>query len=477
VSTLSIFDAARSVPDDEALVCAGERLSFAELAQRSAARARELVALGVEPANPRPVALLVDQSTAQFELLHALIALGVPILPLHPRLTAPERAVLIEASGAELMLDPSTLARVAGFPPSVPFAQAIVPGAHPLAYVPSSGSSGRPKLVELSRSAFLALARADALRVAPERTDRALLCLPLSHVGGLSVVLRCVFARRACVVFDTKRGLLQAAPELARCLERERISLLSLVPPVLARLLREAPAFAKQSVLRAVLIGGQACEPELFDEARARGVPVLTSYGLTETCSQVSTLAFPLPRRMAARHGVSSSGFALPGMELRVRNQSIQVRGPSLFTRYLGQAAAIDEEGFFHTGDRGELDAELGLFVFGRESELIVTGGENVDPSEVEHALLRTGLVSAACVFGVADSEFGEVVAVALELADAHAECEAALFRALNGTLARFKQPRLVSIHAQLPRLASGKLDRVRARVEAQPRLRRPVRD
>jgi len=476
MNSLCVFDAAQAAPHGEALVCAGERLTFAQLARRTAARAQELVALGVEPASTRPVALIVDQSVVQFELFHALVALGVPLVPLHPKLTAPERAVLVAASDAALVLDPTTFAPdPCPGAANAPFRPVSVSARHPLALVASSGSSGTPKLVELSRGAFLALARADAERVPLLAADRALLCLPLSHVGGLSVVLRSIFARRACVVFHAPRGLLYSAAELAHCVQSERITLLSLVPPILARLLREVPAFAERGSLRALLIGGQACAPELFDEARARSLPVLTTYGLTETCSQVSTLAFPPPARMTARHGVSSSGFALAGMELRVRNESIQVRGASMFTRYLGQPAPIDEEGFFHTGDRGELDPEFGLFVFGRESELIVTGGENVDPAEVEHALVRTGLIPAACVFGVADSEFGEIVATALESPDDRHERE--IFRALRQSLSPFKQPRLVSFHPELPRLASGKLDRARIRRDARATLRRPVRE
>lgn len=475
MTSLSIFAAAAAAPESEALVCAGERFRFAELAARSAARARDLLALGIEPASVRPVALVVDQSVAQFEIFHALIALAVPILPLHPRLTAPERAALVRAADAQCELDPTTFAPFEARP-SVPlFSPQTVSGEHPLAYVPSSGSSGTPKLVELSRRAFEALARADAARVPPRAEDRALLCMPLSHVGGFSVVLRSVHARRTCVVFGVRQGLLHAAPELAHCLREERISLVSLVPPVLARLLREAPHFAT-GALRAVLLGGQACAPELFDEASARGIPVLTSYGLTETCSQVSTLAYPPPPRMPARHGVSSSGFALAGMELRVQNDAIQVRGASLFTRYLGAEADIDEAGFFRTGDRGELDPEQGLFVFGRESELIVTGGENVDPSEVEHALTGTGFASAACVFAVPDADFGEIVAAAIERAADTAGHEADLFRALDQRLARFKQPRLVSFHAELPRLASGKLDRARIRRETGSLVRPPAR-
>jgi O-succinylbenzoic acid--CoA ligase len=475
--TLSIFAAARAAPHAEALVCDGVRLSFLALAERAAARCLELGALGVTEHGAGPVALLVDGSLPMFEILHALIALGVPVLPIHPRLTVPEREVLLHASGARVLLDPSQ----AGSVPVVPSAARDplpIPAERALALVATSGSTGTPKLVELSRRAFLALAHADAQRIPPRAEDRALLCLPLSHVGGLSTVTRCLLSRRACVVFRAGNGgLLDALPELAQTLVQERISLLSLVPAVLARLLREAPDVTQLAPLRALLLGGQACSQELFAEARQRGLPVLTSYGLTETCSQVSTLALPAPLQVAARNGVVNAGFPLPGVELRIARGLIEVRGPTLFSGYLGAPGPFDADGFFNTGDRGELDPEHGLFVFGRVSELIISGGENIDPSEVEHALLACGGLSAALVFGVPDPEFGARVAVALEPMQLAGFDERALFAALDQRLASFKQPRASCVFETLPRLASGKLDRPTIRSEARSRLRPPERD
>jgi O-succinylbenzoic acid--CoA ligase len=470
--TLSIFDAAAQVPDAEALVCDGVRLTFSGLAARVRARGAEFLRLGVRPLDGRPVALLADGSLAMFEYLYWLFALGVPVLPIHPRLTPPERQCLLDLSGAQVCIDPSHADAVAvGLAEASPGPR--IAEQHALAFVASSGSTGTPKLVELSRRAFLALARADARRVAPMASDRALLCLPLSHVGGLSVVIRSLAARRCCVVFRPgPAGLLGSAPELAQILVSERITLLSLVPAVLARLLRGDARALGSGRLRAVLLGGQACSTELFANARENGLPVLSSYGLTETCSQVSTLSFPPPKQVPSKAGVVGVGFPLDDVELRVVRGLIEVRGPTLFSGYVGRPAPFDESGFFNTGDRGEFDPELGLFVFGRASELIISGGENIDPSEVEQALLACGGLTAACVFGVPDAEFGERVAAAIEpMRPADFEPQV-LFSALDQRLAPFKQPRAFCQIEELPRLASGKLDRPRILAEAQPRLR-----
>jgi O-succinylbenzoic acid--CoA ligase len=465
--SLSILAAARQAPHADALVCDGARLSFSALAARVRARRGQFDALGVRPLAARPVAVVVDGSLAMFEYLYLCFELGVPILPLHPRLTAPEREYLISESSAQCSIDPSQVEPLHAEPVTT-WDSPAVPVSHALAWVPSSGSTGRPKLVELSRRAFLALARADAERVPARVDDRALLCLPLSHVGGLSVVTRALAARRCCVAFRAgSGGLLGSVPELAQCLIAERITLLSLVPPMLARLLREAPEIASRAPLRALLLGGQACSVELFAAARERALPVLTSYGLTETCSQVSTLAFPPPAATPARNGVVGVGFPLSGLELRIVRGLIEVRGPTLFSGYLGDASPLDEEGFFNTNDRGEFDPQLGLFVFGRASELIITGGENVDPTEVEHALLACDGVEAALVFGVPDPEFGQRVAAALELRAGMSFDEQALFAALDQRLASFKQPRVLCRFDALPRLSSGKLDRAQIRARA----------
>jgi O-succinylbenzoic acid--CoA ligase len=471
--TLSIFEAARTAPLAEALVCEGERLTFEALAGRVHARTRELAAFSAH--GERPVALVVDGSLHMFELLYALIELGLPLLPIHPRLTAPERAHLLERSHAQTLLDPSQFERARAV--HAVRTTALITGERVLALVPTSGSTGAPKLAALSRRAFLALAEADAQRVPPRPEDRALLCLPLSHVGGLSVVLRCLHARRCCVAFGSARtGLLDSLPELAQTLVAERISLLSLVPAVLARLLREAPSTLQRAPLRALLLGGQACSEALFVAARAQGLPVLTSYGLTEACSQVSTLPWPAPASVGTRNGVVSVGAALPGVELRVLGGLIEVRGPTLFSGYVGEPSPFNADGFFPTGDRGELDPELGLFVFGRQSELIITGGENVDPSEVEHALLACGGLAAVSVYGIADPEFGATVAAALEPAPGAPFDERQLFAVLEQRLASFKQPRLICVLEALPRLPSGKLDRARIRQETSAALRAPER-
>jgi len=330
-----------------------------------------------------------------------------PFIPLHSRWTAAERAAV----------DPD-IGRV---PPDT------------LAVIYTSGTAGRPKGAILSRAAFIASARASAERLGWRDDDRWLVSLPLAHVGALSVLVRCLLARKPVI--------LGRPDDLAR----HRATIISLVPTQLARLLDEG--WEPPTYLRLVLLGGAAAPPRLLGRARARGVPVVTTYGLTEACSQVAT---QIPGQ--ENPGV---GPPLPGTRVRIVDDQIEIDGPALFDGYLGEPPR--RPGWFSTGDFGRLDAEGNLHVLGRRADLIVTGGENVYPAEVEAHLDARGV--AACVFGMPDETWGEIVACALT-----APLPAG---ALDG-LAPFKRPRRAAVIDAIPLTATGKPDRAAARALAQ---------
>lgn len=516
--TLSVLRAAAEEPQRPALVvhrggaasaggaagsvgAAGVTLTFAALADATRAAMRWLLQRGVRPgvAGQR-VALSAGLEVADLVLLYALFELGVPVVLLHPRLTAAERAALLAecaptlvvddrgddaerrwrfdeltangaatslpAAGAPLPADgappaPSSLApcSVRGEPVEPPAEDLEVSEGgwsappddeRPLVILYTSGSAGRPKGVILSRAAFVASAAASAANLGWRDDDRWLLCMPLAHVGGLSIVTRCLLARRTLVLRPAAR--FDPAALLAALVE-DRVTLVSLVPTMLARLL-ELPGFPPAH-MRAVLLGGAAAPPPLLRAAAARGVPVLTTYGLTEACSQVTTQRLGTPPDPA--HG---AGPALPGVTLRIVAGQVQVRSPALLTGYLHQAQSpLTADGFFPTGDLGALDEQGRLHLRGRASDLIITGGENVSPWEVEQALLRHPGVAAAAVFGVADPLWGELVAAAL-VARAAPVPDGELEALCRAELAAYRRPRRVAWLDALPLLANGKLDR-----------------
>jgi acyl-CoA synthetase (AMP-forming)/AMP-acid ligase II len=255
----------------------------------------------------------------------------------------------------------------------------------------------------------------------------------------------------------------------------EQASLLSLVPSMLSLLLDEG--FMPSPRLRAVLLGGQACSPALAARAHAAQIPLLTSYGLTETSSQVVTRRYA--ERFTAlpvRGGVVSSGHALPGVELRLERDTIAIRSPSLFSGYVGSsAAALDADGWLITSDRGELGAGGEVYVRGRSDDVIVSGGENVDPLEVEAALTALPGMKAACVFGTDSERFGQIVTAVVVTSDPSLGEARHLAELLRDRLAAHKLPRRLLIAESLPLTSSGKLDRracaelYRAALMAQP--------
>lgn len=458
---LSVFAAAADVPAQPALVATGRTLNYSGLADRVRSAVGWLRRRGLD--GPAPVALDAASTSAIVEMAHALIALGTPAVLLHPRLTGRERRTILEDAGSPPVVD----AGWPGDPDARPLGRDPDPPPNddrPLAIVHTSGTAGRPRGVVLSRRAFAASATASAANLGWHDDDRWLLRLPIAHVGGLSVLTRCLLARRTVVLAGDG-----SPADLMATLEWDGVTIVSLVPTLLARLLDLEPPRRPPPHLRAVLLGGAAASPALLDRAADRRWPVLTTYGLTEACSQVTTQDYGTVNR-----GQMGAGRPLPGTEVRIDDDGqILVRGPTLMTGYVtphGVAAPLVEGGWLPTGDYGRLDRGGNLHVTGRREDRIVTGGENVDPLEVEQALERVAGVRQACVFGSPDAEWGDIVCVAL-VADRDLDLERVRTE-LAATLASFKRPRRIALVDALPVRGAGKVDREAVARLAAGRLR-----
>lgn len=482
--SLSVFAAARETADHAAVIAGGEARSWAELAES----VRPIVAAlrGRSLTGPASVGFVAANDLATFETLHALVALGTPAFPIHPRLSAAERDALVAAVAPAAVVEPGRLGgpepgRVPASLPAGPDRPDTRAGPaagtpdpptppaddRPLAIVHTSGTTGQPRGVVLSRRAFTASARASATNLGWREDDRWLLPLPMAHIGGLSIVTRCLLARRTVVLAPGSDP-----EELLESVRRHRVTLLSVVPTVLRRLLETGRG--PPDHLRAVLVGGAAASADLLDRAAQRGWPVLATYGLTEACSQVAT-----QRYRGRTRGEAGCGPPLPGLEVRIgADDTILVRGETLFSGYrpAGDQPPLLPGGWLDTGDRGRLDEDGNLHVLGRRSDRIVTGGENVDPAEVERALEGLPGVAEACVFGIPDEEWGELVCAALVTgADASGQVPEELargVRALSQRLASFKRPRRIALLDALPRNATGKVDRRETARRAAGRLR-----
>jgi O-succinylbenzoic acid--CoA ligase len=398
-------------------------------------------------------------------LLHALLELGAVALPLNPRLTERERAHLLQISGAVLVqlgsggwyVAQTSRSEMDGRQPS-----STAPN-RPQILIATSGSTGPSKLVQLSHGALEAAARANAHHLEMRSTDRWLLTLNPSHIGGYSILLRCLYVGASVVLDDEARD----ASKLSASVERHAVTHLSLVPTQLLRWLAQ-PNLPRPTRLRTALIGGAACPTTLLARARAAGIPALATYGMSEACAQITTQPLTDLHQPEVR---SDCGLPVGPLELRLVDGALQIRGETLFDGYRTVpfpdecSRALNDEGWFETQDLGELTADGRFIPIGRRQDRIVTGGENVSPAEVEAALIELPGVAQAVVVGLPDAEWGQVVAAAVEWqTDATSDAPQSfreLERALRSSLAAFKCPKRWLRLPALPRLPSGKLDRL----------------
>ncbi len=445
---LSLLAAAIEDPGRDCLIAGGRVWSYAEVAARVRTAMASLADGGVKRGDR--VALTPEVDVDSIVWLYALFELGCPAVLLHAGLRDRERAVILEeaqpAHRIEVGVPDETSAQPIAPPVSTPAEQTLV-----IAY--TSGSSGTPRGARLSRRAFMASEAAHASNLGWLPDDRWLLCLPPAHVGGLSIVTRSLIARRCIVLgpgaFDPRA--------LSSRMSKDRVTLLSVVPTMLRRLLLlEDPAWTPGPELRAVLVGGAPFPIELRVRAKQRGVPTLATYGCTEACSQVTTQR---PRQS----GGSGSGEVLPGAEIRIEDDEIQIRGDMLMDGYLGKDRSGDSwtpDGWFRTGDFGSFLSDGQLSVGGRLDDLIVTGGEKVAPQEVEAWLESVPGIVSACVFSLPHADWGEEVVAALVIDSARYSAQRLGTRLEKG-LAPYKHPKRVCVLDALPLNRSGKVDRV----------------
>ncbi|MFF4033229.1 class I adenylate-forming enzyme family protein [Streptomyces sviceus] len=464
-----------------ALVFSNRSWTYAELdlaVRRTVAR---LDAFGIRRGDR-----VMMQGAARPEALITLFAvtrMGAVLVPVHPQVTGGELAVFREETAPRAVVGDERF-RSAGpdngagrclrltWDDLHPAGEASAPTADPeppagsdvaiIAF--TSGTSGRPKGVALTHD-NLRWSMVNGLSLLPVgEDDVALVSTPLAHVAVLGGLPQYTWARRGTVVLAPKFD-----PDLFTDLVRDHRVTCAFAVPAMAALLTRHPRFTSGDLdtLRWILSGGAPAQTATRAKLHARGIEVADSYGLTETCAGVTYS----PLGSAA----SVAGRAVPHVELLVVDGArapapagaageIWVRGPSVAAHYwtpTGLRPATDAEGWFHSGDRGRVDAEGRLEVVGRVKDTIITGGENVDPAEVENALADLPGVVEVAVSGAPDEVWGEVVTAFL-VSDSGEPTLDDVRAHLDGRLARHKWPRRLCVVPALPRGATGKLQRQR---------------
>jgi len=431
---------ARERPDALAIRADGRELTYAELDAEAGRVARQLAETGVGRGSHVVTSLRPGLEFAT--LLHALPRIEAVLVPVPPDLPEPERERLRRAAASltseRRPSDPSD--------PGASDGTTLDPDA-PHTVMFTSGTTGNPKPVELTYANHLASARASATNLGVEPDDRWLCALPVHHVGGLAILLRSAIYGTAAIVH--KRFEVDTVKQ---SLEAGEPTLVSLVATQLRRLVEAG--FESAPALRAALLGGGPVPRDLLAWAAQRGLPVLQTYGMTETASQVAALGATEALTAGA---TGSAGRPLEGVEIRIDPEpgEVLVRGPMV------SRDALAADGWLHTGDRGALDENGYLWIEGRLDDTIVTGGENVAAAEVEAVLQAHPAVAEAAVVGRPDPEWGEAVTAYLVIEpSAAAPTDEEILVWCRRRMSPFKAPKVIHRLAALPRTAAGKVRR-----------------
>lgn len=486
-------------PDDTAIRFEGSDMSYAALEDRIGRTAGALaeafdIGAGDIGAGDRVAHLGVNAPEA-IELLFACARLGAIFVPLNGRLTVEEHLWQLRDCGARLLfvepdyfdhaamlaaaLPDLRLATYGGADPRWPALERLREAAaprppalcadlrRPVKIVYTSGTTGRPKGAVLSQEALFYTALNGQSVFEFARADRILTAIPLFHVGGMNI--QTLPGLRAGATVTLHRRFDPAA--VLKALAGGRTTLLAIVP-TMARALFALPDFADADLsgLRCVCMGSSSVPPALFAPWHARNIPVNQVYGLTE--SGPTAIALPIadgfarsasagkPVLHCAAKVVAGDGGrdAAPG-----EMGEILLRGPNLMTEYWGDpeatARAFTGDGWFRTGDLGRVDRDGYVFVEDRKTDMIVSGGENIYPAELERILAESDDLAEFAVVGRPDETWGETPACIVVPRPGAAVSEASILSMFDGRLARYKRPRAVVLtEGPLPRTPLGKV-------------------
>lgn len=453
-------------PDAVALRFGEDAITYGALDARARAMAAALWARGVRAGDR--IGFLGQNHPSQIALLFACARLGAMQVPLNWRLAAPEwRFILGDCAAKLLLATPDLLAAARAVEPGALDATALHGDTPPpdaggdgadILLVYTSGTTGRPKGAVLTQAALQANAQSarHAFAITPE--DRVLTVLPLFHVGGLNIQTTPALQAGAEIILHPRFEPDAVFDSLAR----DRPTLTLLVPAVMQALVAHPRwAGADLSSLRAIGAGSSDVPIPLIQAFHARGIPVQQVYGATETCP----IAI-IQDRAEAWAAPGSLGRAALHAEARIAGGGtegeILVRGPATLRAYWPDRPALDAEGWFATGDVGRIDPEGRFWFTDRLKHVIISGGENIYPAEVERLLRTAPGVLEGAVIGRPDPRWGEVpVAVVVPGAGFDA---GRLLAHFEGQIARFKIPRAVVTLPALPRTALGKVEVARLR-------------
>lgn len=436
----------------------------------------------IEASQNYPLFIVADSSVESVFLIAACFLLNIPILPIHPKTSSYElEGVLDQIEPAavysnqkyelEKLLEYPQFnlsEEIFSFDEQYDSAELTLGGPEHLAgYFLTSGSTGVPKIVPINRRQVLFAADSSSKNFKPSNNKYWLLCLPLNHVGGINVIYRSILYHSAIYLmasFDEEkiRGLLH---------HKESFQVASMVPTMLVKLMEDS-FFRVHFNFKAILLGGGPISMDLINRAITRGLPIVCSYGMTETCAQIA--ANPMLQPSGMYIPKKSVGSIFEPNKIEIRNEKneplrynesghIWLKGPQIFDGYLDESINKNfiDDGWFYTGDYGHVNRKGQLFIENRRTDLIITGGENVNPFEVEEILNSFASIKESAVVGIPDKKWGQKVTAFLVLNVNNGKLnKKEIEKGLKESLRGFKIPKEFVIISKLPKTETHKIKR-----------------
>lgn len=453
---------AATQPNQIAIDDGNERLSFAELKKQV-----EVLVGKIDHLNPGSrVGLLATNTLMSYKLALAIICSGRTIVWLNWRLAGEELERQIKDSGLQLCLVENSLWRSGMTNPFKSYSAFLITNADPGELIPvfksdwvasimyTSGTTGKPKGVLQTFGNHFYSAVSSALNLGLSSADKWLCVAPIFHISGFSIIMRGLIYGMTVRLVEKFR-----AEEIERILANETVTIMSVVPFMLKKLIQQQNKTNTHynSAFRCMLLGGGTIDRETLEACLQRSIPVVQCYGMTETCSQIVAL-----RAADALLKLGSVGQPLFSTQLKLsKDGEILLKTPALTPGYLNLPDKLPSkmiDGWYRTGDIGHLDKEGYLYIDGRADEMLISGGENIFPQEVEQVYQRYPQINEVAVVGQNDSVWGQVP-VAFVVSDRRLSTTKLMNYGYEH-LARYKVPQHYIFVSELPKNASGKIRR-----------------
>ena len=453
---------AATQPNQIAIDDGNERLSFAELKKQV-----EVLVGKIDHLNPGSrVGLLATNTLMSYKLALAIMCSGRTIVWLNWRLAGEELERQIKDSGLQLCLVENSLWRSGMTNPFKSYSSFLITNADPGELIPvfksdwvasimyTSGTTGKPKGVLQTFGNHFYSAVSSALNLGLSSADKWLCVAPIFHISGFSIIMRGLIYGMTVRLVEKFR-----AEEIERILANETVTIMSVVPFMLKKLIQQQNKTNTHynSAFRCMLLGGGTIDRETLEICLQRSIPVVQCYGMTETCSQIVAL-----RSVDALLKLGSVGQPLFSTQLKLsKDGEILLKTPALTPGYLNLPDKLPSkmiDGWYRTGDIGHLDKEGYLYIDGRADEMLISGGENIFPQEVEQVYQRYPQINEVAVVGQNDSVWGQVP-VAFVVSDRRLS-PTKLMNYGYEHLARYKVPQHYIFVSELPKNASGKIRR-----------------